>query len=124
MDETKIKVLIVDDDPDLLKVCSSYLNFYNLNVVGTATNGFQAIEMVRDSITKPDVIVMDYHMPKINGIETSKEILKINSSYKILMISAYSSIKNEALSSGINEFLGKPFNFQNLAERIIRLARN
>ena len=123
MDAKKVNVLIVDDDPDLLRLCSSHLSLLNLNVVGTATNGFEAIEMLNDSIIKPDVIVIDYHMPKINGIETSKEILKIDSSYKIIMISAYSSVKNEALSSGINEFLGKPFNFQKLAEKIRQQAR-
>ena len=123
MDGTKINVLIVDDDPDLLKLGSAYLNLLNLNVIGTASNGFEAIEMLKNSITKPDVIVIDYHMPKINGIETSKEILKIDSSYKIIMISAYPSIKNEALSSGINEFIEKPFNFQKLCERIKQIAQ-
>jgi len=123
MDAKKVNVLIVDDDPDLLRLCSSHLSLLNLNVVGTATNGFEAIEMLNDSIIKPDVIVIDYHMPKINGIETSKEILKIDSSYKIIMISAYPSIKNEALSSGINEFIEKPFNFQKLCERIKQIAQ-
>ena len=123
MDGTKINVLIVDDDPDLLKICSSYLRLLDINVVGIANSGFKALEILKDSITKPDVIVIDYHMPKINGIETSKKILKIDSSYKIIMISAYSSVKNEALSSGINEFLGKPFNFQKLAEKIRQQAR-
>ena len=124
MDRTKIKVLIVDDDLDLLKICSSYLQLLDINVVGIANSGFKALKMLKDSITKPDVIVIDYHMPIINGIETSKEILKINSSYKIIMISAYSSVKNEAISSGINEFLEKPFNFQKLAEKIRQLAQN
>ena len=80
MDGKRINVLIVDDDVDLLKICSSYLRLFDLNVVGTASNGFEALEILKDSITKPDVIVIDYHMPEINGIETSKRILKIDSS--------------------------------------------
>jgi DNA-binding NtrC family response regulator len=122
--ENIIKVLIVDDDPDLLKLCSFHFNLLGLNVVGTANNGIEALEMLKDSIIKPDVIVMDYHMPKINGIETSKMILKIDSSYKIIMISAYQSIKKKALSSGIHEFIEKPFDFQKLAEKIKELAQN
>ena len=121
---SRIKVLIVDDDPDLLKLCSSYLRLFDLNVVGTASNGFDALEMLKDSITKPDVIVIDYHMPEINGIETSKMILKIDNSYKIIMISADSSIKNKALCSGIHEFIEKPFKFWILGEKIKQVARN
>ena len=115
---SRINVLIVDDDLDLLKLCSSYLRLFDLNVVGTASNGFEALEMLKDSITKPDVIVIDYHMPEINGIETSEVILKLNNSYKIIMISANPSIKDKALSSGIHEFIEKPFNFQKLGEKI------
>jgi len=119
-----INVLIVDDDPDLLKLCSSYLRLFDLNVVGTASNGFEALEMLKDSITKPDVIIIDYHMPEINGIETSEVILKLDNSYKIIMLSANPSIKDKALSSGIHEFIEKPVNFLNLSERIKQIARN
>ena len=124
MEVIRIKVLIVDDDPDLLKLCSSSFNLLGLNVVGTASNGIEALEMLNDSITKPDVIVIDYHMPKINGIETSQMIFKIDKSYKIIMISADSSIKNRALSNGIHEFIEKPFKLQKLAEKINQVARN
>lgn len=124
MDGKRINVLIVDDDVDLLKICSSYLRLFDLNVVGTASNGFEALEILKDSITKPDVIVIDYHMPEINGIETSKRILKIDSSYKLIMISANSSIKNKALSNGIHEFIEKPFSFQSLGDRIKQVVRN
>lgn len=124
MTGSRINVLIVDDDPDLLKLCSSYLRLFDLNVVGTASNGFEALKMLKDSITKPDVIIIDYNMPEINGIETSEVILKLDNSYKIIMISGNPSIKDKALSSGIHEFIEKPFNFLNLSERIKQIARN
>jgi len=124
MDQSRINVLIVDDDLDLLRICSTYLNLADINVVGTATDGYKAIEMLKNSIPKPDVIVIDYHMPKMNGIETSKKIIKSDNSYKIIMISARSSIKQRALSNGIHEFIEKPFNLQKLCEKIKLVARN
>ncbi len=57
--------------------------------------------MFKSFLKKPDIILMDHRMPKKNGIEASKEILKINGKTKIIFLSADSSIKEEVLSIGV-----------------------
>jgi len=67
---------------------------------------------------KPDIILMDHRMPIKNGIETFKEILKINNNAKIIFVSADNSIKNDVLSLGATDFLCKPFNIEKLIQSI------
>ncbi len=123
MKRTKIKVFIVDDNRDILRLYSLHFELNGLKVVGQATNGIQAIKKLNDSIEKPDVIIMDYHMPGINGVEVSKKILKTNQKCKIIMISADPSIKSLALSNGINDFIEKPNNIKLLCERIKEICK-
>ena len=118
MNRPKIKVFIVDDNKDILRLYSLYFKLNGLKVVGKAINGIEAIKKLNDSIEKPDVIIMDYHMPGINGIETSKRILQNDQSFKIIMISADSSIRPLALSNGINYFIDKTKNIKVLCKLI------
>jgi CheY-like chemotaxis protein len=123
MESPKIKVFIVDDNRDILRLYSLHFKLNGLKVVGKATNGIEAIQKMGDSIDKPDVIIMDYHMPGINGIEASKRILQNDQSFKIIMISADPSIRALALSSGISDFLDKPNNIKILCQRIKDICR-
>lgn len=123
MEQSGDKILIIDDDEDLLRLYSLYFEMHGFNVVGTASNGIEALRLLKDSIPKPDVILIDYHMPHMNGIETSNIILQLDSTYKILMMSGNTSIKDEALSSGILDFYEKPPNMKSLCNRIRELKK-
>jgi DNA-binding NtrC family response regulator len=112
------RVFLIDDDEDILRLYSLVFELNGLTVVGSANNGKKAIEMLQDSIAKPDVIIIDYHMPIMNGIDTAKIISKINDSYKIVMISADPSVKEIANSNGITKFYEKPHNIQELCQKI------
>ena len=70
---------------------------------------------------KPDIILMDHRMPHKDGIETTKEIIKMNQSSKIIFASAEHSVKQEALSIGAYCFLEKPFPLQALINEIRKL---
>ena len=67
---------------------------------------------------KPDIILMDHRMPVKNGIEATKEILKINNTAKVIFISADRTIKEEALSLGVAYFKEKPFKVYTLIDDI------
>jgi len=66
----------------------------------------------------PDFIIMDHQMPVKNGIDTMKELLKINPNLKIIFVSGDKTIKNEALSLGAISFIQKPFNMQTFLQSI------
>ena len=74
--------------------------------------------MFSNFIKKPDVVLMDYRMPCKNGIEATREILKLNNNIKIIFISSYPAIKELALSIGAKIFIEKPFGIQELISSI------
>ncbi|MFW9973105.1 MAG: response regulator transcription factor [Candidatus Odinarchaeota archaeon] len=119
--KSKINVFIVDDDRNILALYSLYFKLYGLNVIGKANNGFDAIKQLKNHNIKPDVIIIDYHMPLIDGIETSKLILKINKSFKIIMISGDPSVREKALTNGVIDFFEKPKNIGKLCQHIKNL---
>jgi DNA-binding response OmpR family regulator len=122
MEKPRIKVFIVDDDIDILRLYSLHFELNGLNVVGIASDGIEAVNKLINSIERPDVIIMDYHMPGINGIETSKMILEKDQSSKIIIVSADPSIKQLALSNGINDFFEKPNDIKILCQRIKKIC--
>lgn len=81
-----IRILLVDDEPDLLLVMGKTIESWGYQVV-TASNGMEAVAAVADS--RADIIVMDYLMPGLDGIETIKEIRKSNAKIPVIMFSAH-----------------------------------
>jgi len=73
-----IKILIVDDDQSLQRLYGLILKEADLEIIGTAINGKDAIEKYINLEEKPDLILMDHRMPIKNGLDAMVEILKIN----------------------------------------------
>jgi two-component system chemotaxis response regulator CheY len=87
-------------------------------VIAEAKNGEEAVNLYNSFSKKPDIILMDHRMPIKNGIEATKQILKMNTKTKIIFTSADNSIKKEALSIGAKSFLDKPFGIAQLIDTI------
>lgn len=103
-----IKLLVVDDSAFMRKVISDTVSeFEGIEIVGKARNGYDALEMIPR--IKPDVITLDIEMPKLNGIETLREIRK-NYDVPVIMLSSHSGtdITIEALELGSFDFIEKP----------------
>jgi len=86
--------------------------------VGIASDGEEAVSMFKSFSVKPSIILMDHRMPKKNGIEASKEILKIDKNVKIIFTTADKSVEKEALSIGVCSFKNKPFTLEKLIDNI------
>ncbi|TRX48618.1 response regulator transcription factor [Fulvivirga sp. M361] len=83
-----IKVLIADDHQMFIDGLKSMLEeIDDVEVIGEATNGKEIVEMCKD--TQADVVIMDVSMPEMDGIEATREILKKNSSIKVLGLSMH-----------------------------------
>ncbi|MFW9970754.1 MAG: response regulator [Candidatus Odinarchaeota archaeon] len=108
------KIFIVDDDDSILRLYKQFLESKGFDVIDNAQNGAEAIEKYLRFKIKPDLIIMDYHMPLKDGILATKEILKIDRNVKIVLISGDCTIKEEALIAGAIEFKKKPFGLQEL----------
>ncbi|MFX1372152.1 MAG: response regulator [Promethearchaeota archaeon] len=119
-----IKIFIVDDDDSILKLYKQFFEYKGFNVIDYAKDGNEAVNKYLRFKTKPDLVIMDYQMPFKNGIEATKEILKIDGNIKIILISGDCSIKNEALAAGAIIFKKKPFNLQELYLSVSTLICN
>jgi two-component system KDP operon response regulator KdpE len=110
------KIMVVDDEPDIRMALQVGLRAHGYEVVVAAT-GEEALEKL--STEKPDVVVLDLDMPGSGGLETCRAI-RATLSARIILMSARSSgvEKDEALSAGAADFLGKPFSIDELIARI------
>ncbi|WP_459502971.1 response regulator transcription factor [Bacillus sp. C1] len=102
-----MKVLIADDEQDMLKILKAYFEKEGFQVL-LAKDGEEALEIFYEE--KIDLAILDWMMPKQNGITVCQEIKK-NSSVKVLMLTAKSENEDElnALQSGADEYVKKPF---------------
>ena len=89
-----------------------------LNIIDKAKNGEEAVIKFQKFISKPDLIVMDYHMPGKNGLEATQAILDIDKTAKIVIVSGDSTIKQKVLASGAICFQKKPLKLAQLFQQI------
>lgn len=102
------KVLIIDDSPFIAKEISDIIEVKGYEVCAHAKNGETGIAMAQE--LKPDVITLDIIMPGIDGIETAKEILKLNPEAKIVMLSSLCDhdTMEEVEEIGLKYLVAKP----------------
>ena len=115
-------VLIVDDDPKLLKMLQRTLVYENLNVF-TATNGLAALPLVQAH--QPDLIIVDWMMPKMDGLSFIQRLRDEENKTLVLMLTARDAIENrvEGLESGADDYLVKPFAPAELVARVHAMLR-
>ncbi len=120
MTDIKKKVLVVDDERAILKVLSIKLRVSGYDVV-TALNGKEALDLVRSA--KPDIMLLDIIMPEMDGFEVLQR-LRSFSQLPVIVFSARPENAQKALELGANLFLPKPFDVDDLVNKIQRLVDN
>lgn len=122
----KYKVLYVEDDETVLsKVSRMFREIFK--VVDTATNGIEGLEQYKKYYQQNnfhyDIVITDINMPKMNGVELSKEIRKISPHQEIFIISAHneSNILQELINIGVSTFIHKPIKFDDLLKSILKI---
>ncbi len=108
------KILLVDDEPlnlDLLEQELSELGY----MIEKAEKGSEALRLITE--TCPDLVLLDYQMPEMNGIEVLTEIRKSHDDLPVVIITAHGTIERavEAIKSGADDFITKPFDPEHLA---------
>ena len=115
-------VLIVDDDERLLRMLQRTLVYEGLDVI-TAPDGRAAL--AQSATHRPDVIVLDWMMPELDGIEVVRLLRERADETMVLMLTARDAIENrvEGLESGADDYLVKPFAPAELVARVHALLR-
>jgi two-component system KDP operon response regulator KdpE len=119
--ETPFNVLVVDDEEYILAFVGIKLKVSGYQV-STATDGVQALEMIKDKV--PDLVIIDLIMPRMDGPRLLKEIRKI-SSVPVIILTAVDAqdVVIKELRSGADDYLHKPFNPDELVARIEAIRR-
>ncbi|MDR0263895.1 MULTISPECIES: response regulator [unclassified Sphingobacterium] len=113
-------ILMLDDDKHVLEICTIILetNGYNMAVSETSHDIIEKVEEVR-----PDLILMDNWIPKIGGVEATR-LLKNHPLYRnipVIYLSANTDIETLAQQAGADSYLAKPFDLEDLENRIAEL---
>lgn len=114
------KLLLVDDDVELTELLSSLLTLEGFDVQ-TANNGLEALQKLDES---HELVLLDVMMPKLNGLDTLKEIRKV-SNVPVMMLTARGEDIDRVLGLelGADDYLPKPFNDRELVARIRAILR-
>lgn len=112
-----LKVLLVDDEQDIIEVIQDRLEAYGFTVV-TAGTGVEALKKL--STEKFDGVFLDVKMPEMGGIEALEEIRKRDKELPIIIITSSSTQEAaiDAMAKGANEYILKPFEWEELKGKI------
>ena len=112
-----LRVLLVDDEEDIVEVIQDRLEAYGFTVI-TAGTGVEALKKL--SVEKFDGIFLDVKMPEMGGIEALEEIRKTDKQIPVIIITASSTrdAAIEAIAKGANEYVLKPFAWEELKAKI------
>jgi len=112
-------ILVVDDEKDVLSLIETMLEKVGYFVL-TASNGQQAVDILKENKDEIDLILLDMIMPKRNGVRTFQDMKKIDPGVKVILTSGYNfdNRVQECLDNGVLAFIRKPFRLAELS-RII-----
>ncbi len=103
------KILIIDDEPDMLKLLSMILREKTAYDITTTNNPVEAIELAKQGGF--DLVISDLKMPGLNGMEIIDAVKKIDEDIPVIIITAFASVESasEAIQKGGFDFITKPF---------------
>jgi DNA-binding NtrC family response regulator len=119
------KIVIVDDETEILNMLSRFLNKSGKYNVTTFSNPLVAIESLK---TNPcDLVLLDIMMPQLNGLEALERIMELKKDQKVIMMTAYSTLDKvlKAHKHGATHYIMKPFDsLQALDAKIVEVLES
>ncbi len=111
------RVLVVDDDPEIVNVLREFLILQGYEVL-TASDGRAALHVLKAH--RPHVVLLDIRMPKMNGLEALRQIRAIDQEVNVIMVTgiATEEMGQAALKLAACEFITKPIDLQHLARTL------
>jgi len=102
----KVKVLLVDDEVDYLSMMEMRIESWGYDVL-VASEGKEALAIIKEEL--PDIAILDFSMPGMDGVELLKEIRKFAKKLPVIMLTAHSEVKNiqDAKKLGVSSFIPK-----------------
>ncbi|MEY8762270.1 MULTISPECIES: sporulation transcription factor Spo0A [Clostridium] len=127
MEDSKISVIIADDNKEFCNILNDYLlNQKDIIVTGIAKDGLEALKLIEDK--KPDLVILDIIMPHLDGLGVLERLnaMNINPMPRIIVLSAVGQdkITQRAITLGADYYVIKPFDMNVLTRRIRQMFNN
>lgn len=103
--DRRLRILLVDDEPDILLLLQAMLTAPTWEIVGKAASGDAALRIATHM--KPDVAVVDYMMPGMHGLEVAERLKKVQPECEVVLFSAYDVQDVAGVSPFVDHFLAK-----------------
>jgi two-component system, chemotaxis family, chemotaxis protein CheY len=120
MPESK-SVAIVDDEKGVVRTYELLFKRRGIPVAFVAYDGPEAVEKLKSANPKPAVVIIDFRLPSMSGIDVMREMLALAPETRVIFISADDSIRNEAIGAGADVFIKKPASLKVMTETIYSL---
>lgn len=115
-----LKILIADDQHEARSMMKNMIKSYGITQVFEANDGKQALEFFDTMPEYVDVIICDWNMPSITGVEFLRQLRSVNANVPFLMVTGRSDASSvlEAKASGVTSYIRKPFSTQQLEAKL------
>ncbi|HEX2051900.1 MAG TPA: response regulator transcription factor [Actinomycetota bacterium] len=119
-----VRVMVVDDTDHVRNMLVDMLELDGFDVVAQASSGSEAISVAAES--RPDIVVMDYKMPGMDGLTAARQLRRERSSQVIILYTAYldAALESEAREAGVALCVGKVEGLNQLERHITELCRD
>ncbi|KRE83966.1 AraC family transcriptional regulator [Paenibacillus sp. Soil766] len=117
-----IKLCVVDDIRSVVDMITKKIPWeaHGIEIVGSATNGEEGFAVIRE--TRPDLILTDIRMPKMDGLEMTRNIMEILPTSKVVILSAYTDFDyaQKAIQYGALDYVKKPFSIDQIVKAVVK----
>jgi len=111
------RVIVVDDDPDTVEVFSEYLKLKGIDIVGTGSDGKEAVELYQEF--KPDIVILDMKMPEYDGMYAIQHIKKEDPNAKIIIVTGYHDYNLD--ENDVSAIFYKPYEIDEIMSAIKKI---
>ena len=122
MSDTAPRIFVVEDEKAFVDVYQKIFDIMDFEIAEWAYSGEEAVSKFKNMKERPALIIMDHRLPKMNGVETMIEILRIDPTSKVLFVSADERARKLAMDNGALDFIQKPFSLAQFISIVTKCA--
>ena len=121
---SELRVLLVDDNPQALKILKMVLSGLGIHQIFTAKDGKKAQDFLGEAEDEVDLIVCDWQMPRMTGLELLQQVRTVRPDMPFMMVTGNADADSvrAAREFGVNAYISKPFTPRQVEEKITALA--
>lgn len=122
----KIRIFVVDDSKKVVNEVNKYFKSHaEIELVGIASDGIEALEVLRREHNNIDVLVMDLIIPKMDGLSVLEVLHKEGIMMKSIITTSINSLEviNKCMEVGVNYYMLKPYDYETLEKRVLLVSK-